>query len=161
MQLTHLVSSYEELDDDFLNSTRPAWSPSGLTTCLTQTYEGVSAYFCALTPAALSTLSLAHAYNVGANVLPTLIECMHATLSALNICAWRETTADVLANIVSAHKLAVRWNRAVDDFFIKEILDSCSKLEEIRYWGHVRLSPGGAFFFISDISQMSCFFVIC
>jgi hypothetical protein len=103
--------------------TRPAWSPSGWTTYPTPTDEGVAAFFRAWTPAALSTLSFARAYDdVGPNALPVLIEYVRATLLALNI---------------------------------KEILDGCPKLEEIRCWGHVGLSPEGAFFFMSDISQMS------
>ena len=76
---------------------------------------------------------------------------MHAhTCQALNICSWRKTTADALTNIASVPKLRaldVRWNRTVDDFVIKAILDGCPKLEEIKRWGHIRLPPRGAVFF--------------
>lgn len=147
-QLTHLdLSGHEELGDDFLQNGICAHAPRLVSLRLdnlpTLTDEGVAAFFRAWTPAALSTLSLARAHDVGASALPALIECVRTTLSALNISAWRETTADALANIASARELRaldVGWNRAVDDFVVKAILDGCPKLEEIKCWGCNRVT---------------------
>ncbi len=156
-QLTHLdLSGHEELGDDFLQkgiSTQATGLVSlKLDNLPTLTDEGVATFFRAWTPTVLSTLSLARAHEVGASALPALIECAHATLSALNISSWRETTADALTNIASARELRaldVGWNRAVDDFVIKAILDGCPKLEEIKCWGCNRVT--------SDCPQKVCF----
>jgi DNA repair protein RAD7 len=142
-QLTHLdLSGHEELGDDFLQNGICAHAPRLVSLRLDNlpalTDEGVAAFFRAWTPIALSTLSFARAYNVGAGALLALLECVSTTLSALNICSWRSTTADALTNIASARELRaldVGWNRAVDDFVIKAILDGCPKLEEIKCWG--------------------------
>jgi DNA repair protein RAD7 len=166
-QLTHLdLSGHKELGDDFLQNGICVHAPRLVSLRLdnlsTLTDEGVAEFFRAWTPAALSTLSLARAYDVGANALLALIECLRTTLSALNISAWRETTADALANIASARELRaldVGWNRAVDDFVVKAILDGCPKLEEIKCWGCNRVTSDCPrkvrFYFMSDISQMS------
>ncbi|KAI9454146.1 RNI-like protein [Lactarius psammicola] len=148
-QLTHLnLSGHVELGDDFLQDGICAHAPRLISLRLdnlpTLTDEGVATFFRAWTPAALTTLSLARAHEVGASALPALIECARTTLSALNISSWRETTADALVNIASARELRaldVGWNRAVDDFVIKAILDGCPKLEEIKCWGCNRVTP--------------------
>jgi len=147
-QLTHLdVSGHLELGDDFLQNGICVHVPRLVSLRLdnlhTLTDEGVAAFFRAWTPVALKTLSLARAYDVGASALLALLECVRTTLSALNISAWRETTADALSNIAIARELRaldVGWNRAVDDFVIKAILDGCPKLEEIKCWGCNRVT---------------------
>ena len=147
-QLTHLdLSGHEELGDDFLQNGICAHAPRLVTLRLdnlhTLTDEGVAEFFRAWTPIALSTLSLARAYDVGANALLALLECVRTTLSVLNICSWRTTTVDALMDIASARELRaldVGWNRAVDDFVIKAILDGCPKLEEIKCWGCNRVT---------------------
>lgn len=166
-QLTHLdLSGHEELGDDFLQDGICAHAPRLVSLRLdnlsTLTDEGVAAFFRAWTPTALSTLSLARAHDVGASALSALIECARMTLSALNISSWRETTADGLANIARARELRaldVGWNRAVDDFVIKAILDGCPKLEEIKCWGCNRVTsdcPRKVRFSLCQItSQMS------
>ncbi|KAH9031849.1 RNI-like protein [Lactarius hengduanensis] len=150
-QLTHLdLSGHEELDDDFLQDGICAHAQRLVSLRLdnlpTLTDEGVAAFFRAWTPTALSTLSIARAHEVGASALPALLECAaRTTLSALNISSWGNTTADALANIASARELRaldVGWNRAVDDFVIKAILDGCPKLEEIKCWGCNQVTSG-------------------
>ena len=147
-QLTHLdLSGHEELGDDFLQSGICAHAPRLVSLRLdnlpTLTDDGVAAFFRAWTPIALSTLSLARAYELGGNALLALLECVRTTLSALNICSWRNTTEDALTDLASARELRaldVGWNRAVDDFVIKAILDGCPKLEEIKCWGCNRVT---------------------
>lgn len=167
-QLSHLdLSGHNELGDDFLQNGICAHTPRLVSLRLdnlpTLTDEGVATFFRAWTPGALNTLSLARAHDVGANALPALIECVRSTLSALNISSWRETTADALANIASAPELRaldVGWNRAVDDFVIKAILDGCPKLEEIKCWGCNRVTSDCPrkvrfSFYVGYISQMN------
>lgn len=147
-QLTHLdLSNHGELGDDFLQDGICVHASRLVSLRLdnlpTLTDEGVAAFFRAWNPVALSTLSLARAYDVGDNALLALIECLRTTLSTLNICAWRETTADALTNLASVRELRaldVGWNRAVDDFVIKAILDGCPRLEEIKCWGCNRVT---------------------
>jgi DNA repair protein RAD7 len=142
-RLTRLdLSGHEELADDFLKYGIQEYAPNlislkldGLTAL---TDEGVAAFFRAWTPSSLSTLTMARVPNVGTEALPALLDCTGSTLSTLNINAWRETTAEALARIGEARELRtldVGWNRAVDNFVIKAILDGCPKMEEIKCWG--------------------------
>ena len=147
-QLTHLdLSGQNELGDDFLQNGICAHAPRLVSLKLdnlhTLTDEGVTEFFRAWTPVALNILSLERAYDLGADALVALLECVRTTLSALNISSWRETTADALTNIANARELRaldVGWNRAVDDFVIKAILDGCPKLEEIKCFGCNRVT---------------------
>jgi DNA repair protein RAD7 len=71
------------------------------------------------------------------------VGCVGPTLSTLNINSWRETTAESLENIASARELRildVGWNRALDDFVIKAIMEGCPKLEEIKCFGCNRVT---------------------
>ncbi|KAH9977409.1 hypothetical protein BJV74DRAFT_861141 [Russula compacta] len=100
-------------------------------------------FFRAWVPCVLSTLSIARAPNVGTEALPALLDCAGSTLSTLSINAWRETTVEALSNIGIARELRaldVGWNRAVDNFVIKAIMDGCPKLEEIKCWGCNRVT---------------------
>ena len=100
-------------------------------------------FFRAWLPSVLTTLSIARAPNVGTQALPALLDSAGSTLSTLSINAWRETTAEALESISSARELRmldVGWNRAVDNFVIKAIMDGCPKLEEIKCYGCNRVT---------------------
>ncbi|KAI0303311.1 RNI-like protein [Multifurca ochricompacta] len=147
-QLTHLdLSCHNELGDDFLKRGILAYTPHLVSLKLDNlpslTDEGVAAFFHAWTPSVLSTLSIARAHDVGSHALPALLDCAWSTLSTLNINAWRDTTVESLVNIAKAQELRtldIGWNRAVDNFVIKAILDGCPKLEEIKCWGCNRVT---------------------
>ena len=147
-RLTHLdISGYDELGDGLLNLGIQKYAPNLVSLRLdnlpTLTDEGVAMFFHAWRPSVLSALSIARAPNVGTQALPALLDCAGSTLSALCINAWRETTAEALSRIGEARELRtldVGWNRDVDNFVIKAILDGCPKLEEIKCWGCNRLT---------------------
>lgn len=146
--LTHLdLSSHEELGDDFLKYGIQEYAPNLVSLRLdnlpTLTDEGVAMFFRAWVPSVLSTLSIARAPNVGTEALSALLDCAGSTLSTLSINSWRETTAEALSNIGIVRELRaldVGWNRAVDNFVIKAIMDGCPKLEEIKCWGCNRVT---------------------
>lgn len=148
-RLTHLdLSEHKELGDDFLKYGLQEFAPNLVSLRLDNlpalTDEGVAMFFRAWLPSVLTTLSIARAPNVGgAQALPALLDCAGSTLSTLSINAWRETTPEALEKIGSARELRVLdvgWNRAVDNFVIKAIMDGCPKLEEIKCWGCNRVT---------------------
>ena len=147
-QLTHLdLSNHNELGDDFLKHGLQEYAPNLVSLRLdnlpTLSDEGVAMFFRTWKPSVLTTLSIARAPNVGAQALPALLDCTRSTLSTLSINSWRETTSEALEKIASARELRmldVGWNRAVDNFAIKAIMDGCPKLEEIKCWGCNRVT---------------------
>ena len=142
-RLTHLdLSGHDELGDDFLKYGIQEYALNLFSLRLDNlpalTDEGVAMFFRAWKPSVLSNLSIARAPNVGTQALPALLECAGSTLSTLSISAWHETTTEALTDIANARELRaldVGWNRAVDNFVIKAILDGCPKLKEIKCWG--------------------------
>ncbi|KAH9970354.1 RNI-like protein [Lactifluus volemus] len=147
-RLTHLdLSGHNELGDDFLMNGIREYAPNLISLRLdnlsTLTDEGVAGFFREWTPSSLSTLSIARAPDVGTQALSALLDCVGSTLSALSINTWRETTAEALTSIATARELQtldVGWNRAVDNWVIKAIMDGCPKLEEIKCWGCNRIT---------------------
>ena len=147
-RLKHLdLSGHDELGDELLICGIQEYAPNLVSLRLDSlpalTDEGAALFFSAWLPTGLSTLSIARAPNVGAQALPALLDCVGSTLSTLIINAWRETTAEALAKIGEARELRtldIGWNRAVDNFVIKAIMDGCPKLEEIKCWGCNRVT---------------------
>ncbi|KAI0271782.1 hypothetical protein BGY98DRAFT_1006285 [Russula aff. rugulosa BPL654] len=129
-RLTHLdLSNHDELGDDFLKCGLQEYAPNLISLRLDNlpalTDEGVAMFFRTWQPSVLTTLSIARAPNVGAQALPALLDCA------------------ALEKISSARELRmldVGWNRAVDNFAIKAIMDGCPKLEEIKCWGCNRVT---------------------
>lgn len=147
-RFTHLeLSGHEDLGDDFLKHGVQEYAPNLVSLRLdnlpTLTDEGVATFFRTWLPSALSDLSMTRAHSVGEQALPALLDSARSTLSTLSINAWRETTAEALSRIGELRelrKLDIGWNRAVDNFVIKAILDGCPKLEEIKCWGCNRVT---------------------
>ncbi|KAI0261755.1 hypothetical protein BC834DRAFT_894448 [Gloeopeniophorella convolvens] len=137
-QLTHLdLSGHDDLGDDFLMGGIQTYAPHLVSLKLNNlsalTDEGVAEFF----------HDIARAPHVGTLALPALLECTSSTLSVLDINSWRETTTEALSNLADAKELRmldIGWNRAVDDFVIKAILDGCPKLEELKCWGCNRVT---------------------
>ena len=141
------LSDHEELGDDFLKHGIQEYAPNLVSLRLDKlhalTDEGVATFFRAWLPSTLRHLSMIRAHNVGEQALPALLDSAGSTLSTLNINAWGETTAEALSNIGEVRELRILdigWNRAVDNFVIKAILDGCPKLEEIKCWGCNRVT---------------------
>ena len=147
-QLTHLdLSGHEELGDDFLKHGIQEYASKLVSLRLNNlpalTDDGVATFFRTWLPFSLRNLSMDRAPNVGEQALPALLDSAGSTLSTLSINAWRETTAEALSKIGEARELRtldIGWNRAVDNFVIKAILDGCPKLEEIKCWGCNRVT---------------------
>jgi len=147
-RLTHLdLSGHEELGDDFLKHGIQEYASKLVSLRLNNfpalTDDGVATFFRTWLPFSLRNLSMDRAPNVGEQALPALLDSAGSTLSTLSINAWRETTADALSKIGEARELRtldIGWNRAVDNFVIKAILDGCPKLEEIKCWGCNRVT---------------------
>ncbi|THH08605.1 hypothetical protein EW146_g8939 [Bondarzewia mesenterica] len=88
----------------------------------------------------IATLSFARVPELGSKSLVTILShpCS-SCLTHLNINGWRHTSEDALKAIGEhareLRKLDIGWNREVDDFIVKAVLDGCSRLEEIKLWG--------------------------
>ncbi|KAI0066364.1 RNI-like protein [Artomyces pyxidatus] len=95
-------------------------------------------------PPALKVLSLSRVLDLAGDALLALLECVGGTLQELNINGWRATSEDALRAIGTSapalKKLDVGWNRALDDFVMKAIVDGCGELEELKCWGCNRVT---------------------
>ena len=88
----------------------------------------------------LHMLSLSRIFELGSQTLLAILSHPCAScMTHLNINAWRYSSEEALKTIGEKAgqlmKLDIGWNRDVDDFTVKTILEGCPKLEELKVWG--------------------------
>lgn len=70
--------------------------------------------------------------------LDDLVEHSGQTLRRLSLCGWRGTQREQLARLAECKNLEhldISWCRAANDFTVKDILDGCDAIKEVRVWG--------------------------
>ncbi|KAI0042009.1 RNI-like protein [Auriscalpium vulgare] len=142
------LSGHDMLTDDFFKKGLRANASSLMSLTLNNLTElsdsGVAAFLADVEMPSLTSVSLSRVPELGDEALSALLECAGKTLTALNMNTWRNTTQDGLKAIARSapalKKLDLGWNREFDDFAMKEILDGCAQLEEIKCWGCNRLT---------------------
>lgn len=77
--------------------------------------------------------------------LDGLIAHSGQTLRSLSLCGWRGTEREQLSRLAeckSLEHLDISWCRNANDFTVKDILDGCDSIKEVRVWGKLYSSQG-------------------
>lgn len=70
--------------------------------------------------------------------LDNLIEHSGQTLRRLSVCGWRGAEREQLSRLgecKALEHLDISWCRNANDFTVKDILDGCDSIKEVRVWG--------------------------
>ncbi|KAJ7497783.1 RNI-like protein [Mycena latifolia] len=141
--LTHLdLSGHSALTDDVLAHGIDPHVHTLASLALVQLPEltdaGVAAFFGTFENGGLVRLNLARNPELGTEALEAVVAHSGATLQELNINGWKDVGEEALNKLASARdlrKLDVGWCRAVDDFVMKNLLEGCRALAEVKVWG--------------------------
>ncbi|KAL6308529.1 RNI-like protein [Sparassis latifolia] len=92
----------------------------------------------------LTVLDLAHNHQLAGDALKAVLNHSGATLVQMNINGWKAVSADAL-NAIAKHardlrRLDVGFCREVDNWVVKELMDKCDHIEEVKVWGCQKLS---------------------
>jgi DNA repair protein RAD7 len=105
------------------------------------TNEGVAQFFTDLSTRGhpgLVVIKLEKGHDLQDEALKALLFQSAKTLERLSILGWRETTVDALEGLAQCkalRELDLGWCRKLTDFALKDILDHCDSIEQIRVWG--------------------------
>lgn len=137
------LSGNPELSDALLDSL-PATCPN-LTRLALRSVPlsdvAVARYFSKLAAAGrpgFTHLDLEKGHELGSGALTALLEHSGQTLHDLSIMGWRKVDADAVAALAEAHalrRLDLGWCRQVTDWTIKDIVEGCPHMTEIRVFG--------------------------
>lgn len=87
----------------------------------------------------LSALDMSRNHQLADAALKALVKHSGEELTQLNINGWKDVSEDALKGIPkfasALKKLDVGWCRAVDDWFVKSVLERCEDIDEIKVWG--------------------------
>ncbi|KAI0713902.1 RNI-like protein [Earliella scabrosa] len=103
------------------------------------TDAGVGEFFGNWKAPSLSALDMSRNDLLADAALKALVAHSGADLTHLNINGWKSVSEDALKLIprtaTALKKLDVGWCRAVDDWFVKSVLERCEDIEEIKVFG--------------------------
>lgn len=141
--LTHLdLSCHSALTDDMLaHGIDPhvrVLTSLALTHLPELTDAGVAAFFSGFANGGLVHLNLARNPELGTEALEAIVAHSGMTLQELNINGWKEVGEAPLNGLAGSRdlrKLDVGWCRSVDDFVVKNLLEGCRSLAELKVWG--------------------------
>ncbi|EIW79061.1 RNI-like protein [Coniophora puteana RWD-64-598 SS2] len=94
----------------------------------------------------LHTVSFNRNHLLSSASVDALISHSARTLEDVNLNGLKSASATSLARLKEAkelRRLDVGWCREMDDFVLKEVVDSCTKLKEVRVWGCSRVRGVG------------------
>ncbi|KII89521.1 hypothetical protein PLICRDRAFT_175696 [Plicaturopsis crispa FD-325 SS-3] len=151
--LTHLdLSGHTLLTDAFLDEGLKPHTRSLASLTLRNvpmlTDEGVGAFFdtwCGAATArkkanpSLTTLDFSRNPELGSLALTAIMKHSGASLTRLNINGWKGPSEAALREIPTLGKmlqsLDVGWCREMDDFIMKDLMEKCPHLVEVKVWG--------------------------
>lgn len=102
---------------------------------------GVKKYFETLSSAehpGFVTLDLEKGHDLAGSSLGALTKHSSRTLERLSIMGWKHVDADTVSGLSACSQLRfldLGWCRNVTDFTLKDIIDGCNHINEIRVWG--------------------------
>ncbi|KAI0365137.1 RNI-like protein [Pilatotrama ljubarskyi] len=100
-----------------------------------ETYDGA---------ARLATLDLSRNHELADAALGALLAHSGAELTELNINGWKAVSEDALKGIPrhapALRRLDVGFCREVHNFFVKEVLERCPDVREVKVWGCQRIN---------------------
>ncbi|KAJ7782327.1 hypothetical protein DFH07DRAFT_319891 [Mycena maculata] len=141
--LTHLdLSGHSALTDDTLaHGIDPhvrVLASLALTHLPELTDAGVAAFFSTFENPGLVRLDLTRNPELGTEALEAVVKHSGATLQELSVNGWKDAGAAAFGGLAKSRdlrKLDVGWCRGVDDFVVKELLEGCRSLTELKVWG--------------------------
>ncbi|EJF57989.1 RNI-like protein [Dichomitus squalens LYAD-421 SS1] len=108
------------------------------------TDAGVAEFFDNWNAARLSRFSMRGNHGLADAAIGALLNHSGSELTHLDINGWKDLTEDGLKGIpaiaTNLKRLDVGFCRAVDDFFVKSVLERCVDIEEIMVWACQRLT---------------------
>lgn len=141
-KLTHLnLGHNSELGDGVLDAIA-AHCPRLTHLALNHTVlsdEGLSAFFTAMKEQGrpgLIELDLEKGHDLAS--LDALVAHSGQTLRRLSLCGWRNAEREQLSRLAECARLEtldISWCRHANDFTLKDILDGCENIKEVRVWG--------------------------
>lgn len=116
-----------------------------LADCLEVTDAGVAEFFESWQAGTrLSTLNLSRNPDLKDAALKALLAHSGEELVELNINGWKDVSEDALKGVSQKasklRKLDVGFCREVDNFFVKDVLDRCPDIKEIKVWACQRVT---------------------
>ncbi|GJJ14915.1 hypothetical protein Clacol_009185 [Clathrus columnatus] len=92
----------------------------------------------------LENIDLSRNHLAGSSALEALLTHSGQVLTTLNINGWKDASTTVLLDIGKKApglvKIDLGWCRGVDNFVIKELLDACGNLQEVKCYGCNRVT---------------------
>ena len=124
------------------------------------TDAGVAEFFDNWESARLSRLSLRRNPSLADAALGALLHHSGTELTHLDINGWKDTSEDTLKGITAIatnlRRLDVGWCRAVDDWFVKSVLEQCGDIEELKVWGCQRITEHCARKVCGGVAGVKC-----
>ncbi|KAG7096904.1 hypothetical protein E1B28_004309 [Marasmius oreades] len=102
------------------------------------TDEGVSKFFSGWSNHPLSYVNFSRNPDLLSSSLSSLLHHSRSHLQVLDINGLKDVELSALKMIANCPELTsidLGWCRAVDDFVLKQILEGCTKLTEVKVWG--------------------------
>lgn len=105
------------------------------------TDEGVTAFFGSLQAKGhqgLRCIDMEKGHELRDSALGALIAHSGETIEWLSLLGWKEVALEALNALVRCKNLKyldVGWCRAVNNFWVKDVLDGCHAIEQVRVWG--------------------------
>lgn len=105
------------------------------------TDQGVTAFFGSLQAKGhqgLRCIDMEKGHELSDSALGALIAHSGETIEWLSLLGWREVALEALNALVKCKNLKyldVGWCRAVNNFWVKDVLDGCNAIEQVRVWG--------------------------
>ncbi|KAH9923728.1 RNI-like protein [Epithele typhae] len=119
-------------------------SALALADCVDLTDAGVAEFFGTWSAGAVAALDFSRIPELSDAALGALLNHSAASLTRLSINGWKDlsdTALQALPKMADGlRRLDVSWCRAVDDWFVKSLLEQCSELEDLKVWGCGRLT---------------------
>lgn len=109
------------------------------------TDAGIASFFSSWTSnPPLTYIDLSRNHDLGEAALTALLEHSGRSLEQLDINGWKEVSVDALKRIAQHAKeiknIDVGWCREFDDFVVRDILQECARIEEVKVWGCNKLT---------------------
>lgn len=92
----------------------------------------------------LSRIDLSRCHELSTAALEAILNHSGELMTSLNINGWKATSQDALKSIAShcpeLTQLDMGWCREVDDWIVKDLMEKCEKLRDLRVWGCQRVT---------------------
>lgn len=105
------------------------------------TDDGVAGFFRVLREnehPGLEIIDLEKGHALGSKALSSMIAHSGMTMRRLSVLGWREVEAEALSRLATCEHLQyldLGWCRKVTDFVLRDIVEGCGEMREIKVWG--------------------------